>query len=195
MYWPELEDAFIRREQLRQQSRRDLESRDLVNKIEQDVDSQFRVSAQLDRWQSIQPALEALIQQWGSPVYELLDMLSRAYWEVTEEHEKRLRIAFKLVPQGNTLPPVICWEALYGRFYYMGWFVLFLEIKADGTPIHFRVIVKDGQEWICPLDLEKLKAVLLDAFHTGPLMDLKRKPLEGLNLPVEKNDKNEHPGQ
>lgn len=188
MYWPELEDAFIRREQLREQSRRDLESRDLVQKIEQEVDSQFRISAQLDRWQSIQPALEQLIQQWGSPVYTLLDMLSRAYWDVTEEYEKRLKVTCKLVPQGNTMPPVICWEALYSRFFYMGWFIIFLEVKADGTPIHFKVIVKEGREWICPLDLEKLKAILLDAFHTGPWMDLKRKPLEGLNLPVEKED-------
>lgn len=184
MYWPELEDAYIRRQQLREQSRREMESRDLVQKIEQDVDSQFRVSVQLDRWRAIQPALDQLIQQWGTPVYTLLDMLSRTYWEVTEEHEIRLKVAFKIVPQGNSLPPVLCWEALYSRFFYMGWFIIILEIKADGTPIHFKVIVKDGQEWTCPLDLEKLKAILLDAFHTGPWVDLTRKPLEGLNLKV-----------
>lgn len=180
--WPELEEARRRKLEAKNQSIRQMYEAELLRELEGKADELFVLKERLERWDSILAAVQDLGREWGQPVYDLLEAVARTTWDSLPYNEKGLTIQFKLVlPEG--CPPELLWELRYTRLWYMGWFNITLRVEADGKPRHFLIECgKPGYLLSSAVDLEKLKAALVQAYELGPVVDLHRKFTKGLDV-------------
>jgi hypothetical protein len=132
--WPELEELRRKRKEEKERFYREASAKDFVNRLEGNVDSLFELNQDLKPWRGMLEQLEGLTEEWGWPVYHLLQRMSEAAWEITPETQNRLQLETKIIVPSGCVPSLY-WEALYQHFYSKRWYTVELQVDSRGQPV------------------------------------------------------------
>jgi len=185
--WPELDKAIEERRERMRIAAEEEKRLSMIRELERIANERFELFEKYEHWEALLPRLDELFAAWDEQVMHYLTLLCKVCFGKNKHGEDAFGIRKVLVSQGDLLPPFISWEACHRAFYVKDWFILNLEVDEAGTPAQFRLTVWNGQELTAPVEIEKLKAILLQAFDHGYLRDTLRKEYGGLVLPLKDN--------
>lgn len=181
-YWPELEDAVNQRELERQRQLSAYEARCMVEKLEKEISEKAALMERMEPWNYLEQPLRRMANELGAPVMALLRTMSIASLHITPEKLDKLILTFRITAPDVRNPPQLCWEASKSYMYGCSWHIVRLVVDRQGVPLRYELTMKDDQVLTCGPGLEELKAALVEAFRTGPLLDRNHKREPGIEL-------------
>lgn len=180
--WQELEDAVNKRELERQRESQEFWTNFFIDKIEKEVDERATVLENLEPWKYLDVDIQKLSREWGKPVADALQKMALAYWNLNAEYLKPLNFEYKLIVPNVKKPPQIHWRVSKRSMWVVSSFIVNLVILSDGTPENFEILVREERKIITAVELEALKAGLVEAFHSGSVIGIMDKSEPGISL-------------
>jgi hypothetical protein len=172
-YWPELEEAVLRREEERLKIISKVNSDQLIKELEIESEKLFWAKEVQESLGANLDKMRALVETWDSQVFALVKQLAEA-----SKLNTIWTIKTKVIAAPETRSHSLYWEVLFA---WMGqsWYNIELVLDNSYQPQCFRVECKQPGNWLqTGPSLESLKTVLVEAYRLGKLhgQNIEEKP-------------------
>ncbi len=181
--WPELNRAQQQRQAKAERERMERGAPSLPQNKEEHVESEQAIEELETRLGPHQDRMLELARSWNPRVRPLLEQLAITTWGDSPDQRAHWIVEGKIIWRVESQTPSLYWEALYTQRRYIAWYGVELRTDLLILPVRFVITCNEADYTISTsLNVDALKAGLVQAFRLGPLDNIFHPEVSGIKI-------------